>query len=164
MRLREYTTDDKAACLGMFDGNVGHFFAPHEREQYQQFLDYPDCTYFVLENSEGELVGAGGYYHYTFDRSTVGLCWGLVRRDMHGRGYGRYLLRERLRRICAEGFRGEIRLDTSQHTRGFFEREGFVVYESEMDGYAPGLDRHHMKITLDDTICQQYSEVAPNRA
>ncbi|GAB4554000.1 MAG: hypothetical protein OHK0023_23680 [Anaerolineae bacterium] len=164
MRLREYAADDKVACLNMFDGNVGHFFAPHEREQYEQFLEHPDCIYFVLENSEGELVGAGGYYVYTFDQNIVGLCWGLVRRDLHGYGYGRYLLRERLRRICTNGFRGEVRLDTSQHTKGFFEREGFVVYELETDGYAPGLDRYHMRRTLDDLVCREYSEVAPNRA
>lgn len=41
-----------------------------------------------------------------------------------------------------------VELDTSQHTRGFYERVGFRVERVVPDGYAPGLDRCDMCLAL----------------
>jgi hypothetical protein len=38
----------------------------------------------------------------------------------------------------------EVRINTSQHTRAFFERFGFVVTEVEQEGFGPGLHRYAM--------------------
>ena len=41
-----------------------------------------------------------------------------------------------------------VRLDTGQHTTGFYERFGFVIERVTPDGYAPGSHRHDMVLTL----------------
>ncbi len=42
----------------------------------------------------------------------------------------------------------EVVLDTSQHSRGFFERFGFQQVARHRDGYGPGLDRCEMRLEL----------------
>jgi hypothetical protein len=48
-----------------------------------------------------------------------------------------------------------VALETSQHTFGFFEREGFVTEQITRDWYAPGLDRYEMILTLDGARREQ---------
>ena len=59
------------------------------------------------------------------------------------------------------------RLDTSQHTRGFFERWGFTAASVTPNGYGPGLDRIEMRITLDararNVWTQTVAAIADNR-
>jgi hypothetical protein len=62
MRVREYTTGDRDACLAVFDSNVPRFFTPAEREEYAAFLDAPlPGPYLVVEDEAGVVVGCGGY-------------------------------------------------------------------------------------------------------
>ncbi|WP_258078827.1 hypothetical protein [Xanthomonas arboricola] len=43
-------------------------------------------------------------------------------------------------------------LDTSQHTRQFYARFGFVVQQVTVDGYAPGLERWDMALDLQPCV------------
>ena len=144
--LRPYQAADKQACLDLFRGNIPHFFAPHEEAEFTDFLEHEikDCDYFVLEGDRKPL-GCGGTYSVG---SVAGLCWGLVDHARHRRGLGSFLLRGRLERLYNHhpGVE-EVRLDTSQHSQGFFARFGFVTTTITRDGYAPGLDRYDMKLT-----------------
>jgi uncharacterized protein (TIGR02569 family) len=146
--VRLYGPRDRAACLTLFDGNAPPFFAPSERVDFGEFLDHPPGAYLVVEDEHGVVVACGGVT--ASPRTGLGeLTWGMVARPEHGKGIGRFLLRARLFLLAERPKIARVRLDTSQHTRGFFEREGFVVQASTEDGYAPGLHRFEMTLSLD---------------
>ena len=150
MRVRDYTSDDRDACLAVFDSNVPRFFVPREREEFAAFLDALPGPYFVVEDDTGAVVGCGGYAVEPGTKDAH-LCWGIAARGRHGTGLGRLLLDARLERVRADAADGSIEaiaLDTSQHTRGFYERRGFRVERVTPDGYAPGLDRCDMRLAL----------------
>jgi ribosomal protein S18 acetylase RimI-like enzyme len=144
MQVREYA-EDFDACLVVFDSNVPKFFAAAERGQFATFLERMPGRYFVLEE-QGKIVGCGGYARN--GDSSASLCWGMVRRDRHGNGFGRLLLEERLRHIREDGAFNSVIMNTSQHTVGFFEKFGFVPERVIPDGYAPGLHRYELRLTL----------------
>ncbi|RIH83073.1 Acetyltransferase (GNAT) domain protein [Calidithermus terrae] len=73
----------------------------------------------------------------------------MVHRRHHGGGLGKRLLLERLYRLAQYPEVAFIRLDTSQHTCGFFEKLGFATIKTEPNGYAPGLDRYDMQLWLE---------------
>lgn len=147
MRIREYTPADREGCLAIFDSNVPEFFVPAERADFTEFIDTLPGPYFVVEDETGALVGCAGY---ALEPGTTraDLCWGMVLRQRHGTGLGRLLLHERLARIRADARVDVVALDTSQHTRSFYEQVGFVTERVTPDGYAPGLDRWDMRLQL----------------
>src|SRR6266536_5178451 len=148
LTLRPYEPRDRTACLALFDSNAPPFFAPEERADFDSFLDHPPGAYLVVEGERGAVVGCGGVT--ASPRTGLGeLTWGMVARAEHGKGIGRFLLRARLFLLAERDKITYVRLDTSQHTRGFFEREGFVVKSGTADGYAPGLHRYEMALSID---------------
>ena len=147
MRVRPYTPADRAACLAVFDGNVPAYFVSEERRAFADFLDDLPGPYLVVEDEGGAVVGCGGYAVVPETR-TADLCWGMVALHRHGTGLGRLLLDARLEAIRADPRAGAVALNTSQHTRGFYERRGFVTGRVVPDGYAPGLDRCDMRLVL----------------
>ena len=149
MRLRLYRRDDCVRCLSLFWSNAPTFFQGIEVDAYMTFLDDRPGPYVILEDEDEKVVACGGYALDT-DAGTADLCWGLVRNDAHGRGLGRALLLARLDAIAQAVPEAVVHLNTSQHTRGFYEREGFTVVHTEADGYAPGLDRIEMARRLDE--------------
>lgn len=136
--IRSYAPSDRAGCLALFDSNTPEFFAPHEQEEFAGFLDQPGATILVLETTDAELVACGGYYMRE-DSTEGGLAWGMVARRWHRHGLGRILLRARLRALQTVGA-DVVTVRTSQHSRGFFEREGFEEVRLVPDGFAPGID------------------------
>jgi ribosomal protein S18 acetylase RimI-like enzyme len=145
--LRAFEPADVDACLEVMRSNVPRFFRAHELAEYEGFLADMPCTYLVLVDERGAIIGCGGY-DVDANTGTAVLTWGMVHREHHRRGLGALLLRERLARIAADPRAHAVRLDTSQHSRGFFERFGFEVVAHTPDGYAPGLDRYEMRLTL----------------
>lgn len=148
LRVRPYRTSDLDACLRVFESNVPRFFREHERDEYQRFLGAPPGPYVVLETEQGEIVAAGGYA-IVGEEERADLCWGMVRADLHGRGIGRMLTETRIRAAVADPRVRRVAINTSQHTRGFYERLGFRLLELVPDGYAPGLDRCEMRLERD---------------
>jgi GNAT superfamily N-acetyltransferase len=146
MEIRPYQPDDRAACLAIFDSNTPDFCKPEEGEGFERLLDTMPCAYLVMEH-DGAILGCGGYY-VTEEKSVARLVWGMVRRDMHRHGLGRFLLLFRLREIGRTGDVQMVTLGTSQHTAPFFERQGFKVVQIARDAYAPGLDRIEMTMKL----------------
>jgi GNAT superfamily N-acetyltransferase len=149
MDLRPYLHPDRAACLGVFESNVPEYFAPAERSLFEAFLDDPDCPYFVMEHDDA-IVGCGGYALAQQD-GIASMVWGMVRRDSHKLGLGRFLLLYRLREIGKTGGIQMVRLDTSQKAEPFFRKQGFKATGLIKDGYGPGLDRVEMVMKL--TVC-----------
>lgn len=148
LEIRPYQSADRDSCLALFDANLpGGYFAPHEREDYIDFLDGLDSPYFVMEH-DGAVIGAGGF-HIEENGAIASFCWGQISPAFHRRGLGRLLVMYRLREIAKLPGISMVRLDTSQHTAAFFEKQGFHVVAIKKDGYAPGLDRVEMSKRLE---------------
>lgn len=146
-RVRDYAPADRAACLAVFETNVPDFFAAAEREELEAFLRDPSGPYLVLEDDDGRIVACGGYAVEP-GSETADLCWGMVARDRQGAGLGRWLTEARLARIRRDAAVREVALRTSQHTRGFYERMGFVTESVVADGFSPGLHRYDMRLWI----------------
>lgn len=142
MRCRPYETTDRGRCVHAFTSNVPQYFLPHELQEFEQFLDRLPGPYLVVEHGD-EVVGCGGYAHGRVD-GQADICWTIVHRAHHGRGIGDYLVRACLDDIAINTMCRSVRLETSQHTRAFFERFGFEAVEITPNGFGPGLDRVEM--------------------
>lgn len=138
----------RSACQELFDSNVPDYFAAVERKDFDAYLDDLKGPYFVMEDETGTIVACGGYAAEEEDPAAAVLCWGMVRRDLHRCGFGRQLLAERLRRIAAEPQYSLVTIETSQYSRGFFERFGFTAERVVPDGFAPGLDLVEMELDI----------------
>ncbi len=141
---RPYSIEDRPACLAVFDTNTPRFFAPQERAQYSEFLTSVvlERPYLVLQDG-GEIIGCGGLKVLP-DQKTAFLSWGMVASHYHGKGIGRLLAEARLDLARSIPQVETITLNTSQHTKGFYEKFGFIATTITPDGYAPGLDRWDM--------------------
>jgi len=147
MRVRNFMPGDLTACLAIFDSNVPEFFVPAERQEFASLLAALPGPYLVVENEAGTVLACGGFA-VARGTATADLCWGMVLRRYHKSGLGRLLLLARLRHIRADAALQDVALNTSQHTRGFYERLGFVVERLQPNRYAPGLDRCDMRLHL----------------
>lgn len=148
---RPYRAEDRAACLRAFDSNVPTFFDASERVDFEDYLDgLPDRQtgrYFVVVDATGRVHGSAGYA-LNERGDSADFCWAMVARDQHRSGYGRVLLEARLAAIDAEGGVREVRLSTSQHAAGFYQRCGFNTVKLVPGGFSPGIDRCDMVLLL----------------
>ena len=143
---RPYALQDREACLAIFDGNTPDYFAPTERAEFAAFLDAGSVDYLVLETTADVVIGCGGYYVNSAG-GVAGLAWGMVDRTWHKRGIGRVLLEARLAQLRRSDA-VLVRVNTSQNSRGFFERCGFRVARVVPNGFAPGIDRVESELAL----------------
>lgn len=142
MELRPYTDNDLDSVIAIFRSNIPKYFGPDEEPGLRSFLnDRRGANYFVGE-VDGEMLAAGGIA--LNDDRTVSLCWGMVRADRIGTGLGQRLTEARIA-LARERF-GQlpIRISTSQHTQGFYEKFGFHLRSYQKDGFGPGIDRCEM--------------------
>jgi predicted GNAT family N-acyltransferase len=144
--FRPYSDGDKAACMDLFMSNTPRYFGVEEAEDFRKFLDAPVCDFFVVTQND-ELVACGGHGYHDKKDAFV-LAWGMVRADLHKHGLGKFLLAERLKRIYKDSGESLVKIETSQHSRGFFERFGFVVTNTIENYFAPGIDRVDMELRL----------------
>lgn len=146
---RPYQPDDFSACLAIFDSNLPTFFAPDECAQFSEFLENHAAkgrTYLILTR-EDSVIACGGIL-LDESKGKAFLEWGMVERIHHGQGIGAKLTEARLG--LARGIPGivEVTIETSQHSRGFYERTGFAASKIIPDGFGPGLDRWDMTLPL----------------
>lgn len=153
IRVRTFSRSDKDACLAVFDSNRPTFFSAAERPQFSAFLDHLPGPYLVLEDASGRVVACGGYA-VEAGAAQASFCWGMVEQPRHGQGLGRRLALARLHLIRQDPRVQRVRLDTSQHTTGFYERLGFAVTGVQRDGYQLGLHRCEMERIIDRTVAE----------
>lgn len=145
IRIREYEADDFNACMDAFISNLPKFFAPHEQQLFEIFLqeyaagNVMKSKYFVIEKN-GNVAGAGGYGDKD-NRGLISLAWGMIHHNFHRQGLGLLLLKYRLEEIVRLFPDVPVCLDTTQHSAGFFEKAGFTQTGQTPDYYAPGLHR-----------------------
>ena len=148
---RDFTAADREACLAVFDSNVPDYFHDAERVEFAAFLAALPGPYLVLVDTDGVVVGCGGYARVA-GTGRADLCWGMVSNSAHGKGLGRALTQARIDRVLADPTVTEVVLNTSQHTVGFYERLGFETVAVIPDGFAPGLDRYDMRMSVGGSI------------
>ena len=142
--IRGFESNDRDACLQVFDTNVPEFFRDPEREEFERFLDDLPGPYIVLQRG-AEVIGCGGYALREAGE-VADLCWGMIRRDHHRTGLGAELAAMRVRLALEDPRVRELALSTSQHTVGFYQKVGFTLLSVEPSGYGPGLDRCEMRM------------------
>lgn len=144
--FHEYHSVDFDACLAIFQSNCPDFFASSELADFEAFLlDLPG-PYLMLKQGK-HVIGCGGFAFNQSDKS-ADLCWGMIHKDFHKQGLGELLLTERLNRIRLNPDIKFIHLNTCQLTDSFFERSGFTTRHITRNGFAPGLHRYDMILTL----------------
>ncbi len=147
MEIQLYSKEKFDQCVEIFISNQPKYFAEYELAEFEVFLEKMTTShpYFVVID-DGMVTACGGYAKF---QNQMVLTWGMVRRDLHGKGYGKALTLYRLDVIKAEYANSSVMIDTSQHTKGFYEKQGFVVQSIEKDGYDQGLDKYMMLLTLE---------------
>lgn len=143
--FRPYTPADREACVALFSANTPHWFAAHEKEQYESFLDDIPGPYFLMYDDDGTFAGCGGI-ELESARGVGWLTWGMVDSTRHGQGLGKTLLEYRLEQLKANLKIHRVCIDTSQLTAPFYEKYGFTTQRIIPDGYANGLHRHEMEL------------------
>ncbi|GLP97588.1 GNAT family N-acetyltransferase [Paraferrimonas sedimenticola] len=138
LTFKPYTQAQLAGCMALFDSNMPKYFAPEERDEFEDFLKRfaePD-GYLTLWNDE-QLIGCGGI---AAKQDYVVLAWGMIDSKRHGKGYGRSLTEQRLVQAQQQFPEKEVQIETSQHSQGFYQKMGFHVTRVEADGFAKGID------------------------
>lgn len=143
MQIVRYLPTHKQACLSVFASNVGRYFADYEQAEFAEFLvgDALTSDYFVGLLDE-QVVACGGFAPRG---ERVVMTWGMVQRDWHGQELGRQLTEYRLSLISQHFPKQAVELETSQHTQGFYAKQGFRVLKVTKDGFAAGIDLVRMR-------------------
>src|SRR5258708_7836318 len=90
-KYRPYRAFDKEACLKIFDSNTPQAFLVNERDIFAKYLDNHAEGYTVVETVDGSVIACGGSV-IGLDGGAASLCWGMVHKNWHGKGLGRFLL------------------------------------------------------------------------
>lgn len=146
LEIRPYLAADRQACLAIFRSNLPRYFDPSELPEFEEFLAQSTQDYFVAQRG-GVVLACGGCYV----RDGVGyLSWGMVSRAHHHAKMGTALLAWRVDLVFSQPDIAEIRIDTSQHTAGFFARHGFQTTRQTADGFGVGIDQVSMSLLRAD--------------
>lgn len=149
VQIRPYGAADRQACLAIFRSNLPRYFDASELPAFEEFLAQPTGDYFVAQR--GDAVLACGGCGARGARCSVGhLSWGMVAHAHHHAGLGTALLAWRVDRLFAHAGISEVRIDTSQHTAGFFARHGFRTTRQLADGFGVGIDLVAMSLLRAD--------------
>jgi ribosomal protein S18 acetylase RimI-like enzyme len=157
VNVLDYKPSLRGACLDLFGSNVPLFFAESELPDFEGFLDEIEqggdrstgAKYYFVVQLGGRFVACGGFA-VAPDGLAARMCWGMVGRAYQKQNIGRDFLLYRIRRIRQLFPYSSVALDTTQHSKGFYEKMGFVVTGITPDYYAPGMDSYDMELRADD--------------
>lgn len=125
-RIRAYTVQDRAACLGLYDANEAGRFPAGARVLYEQFLVDPKYLKLVC-CIEDELVAVGGIGQtLSLFSNDVWLVFGLVKPTHHGRGIGTTMVLSRLATLQRPQTLVHVQLSTVPTSASFLARFGFT--------------------------------------
>lgn len=145
--FRPYVGEDKMLCLGLFDANCPEHFAPHERTDYETFLDAVPGDYEMCL-ADGQVVGAYGLAGGGPLRRE--LKWIMLEPQAQGSGIGSAMMCRAIALARCSGL-SFIDIAASHLSAPFFARRGAVaVFESE-NGWGPGMHRVDMELHLQAT-------------
>ena len=144
MNIIQYTNLDFENCVGLFVSNRDKYFGDGERSEYIEFLNTEalEGNYFVVKENSNT-VAAGGFSSY---QDVYSLDWGMVDRRKHGQGIGSRLTEFRINKIRQLSDKARIKLCTSQHTVGFYEKFGFRIVNITENGYGQDLHKYELEL------------------
>ena len=142
--FRPYCHTDRQACASIFAANCPEFFAPNEREDYEEFLDVVTGEYEVCE-VDGSVRGAFGLFASGDHAKT--LNWIMLDPNAQGIGLGSKIMERVIQQSRRSGTR-MVRIAASHKSAPFFARFGAIAISSTANGWGPGMDRVDMELSL----------------
>jgi len=144
MEIISYEPKYKEQVLALFDANCPFYFAAEERNDFDYYLDHQLELYFVVLENE-TVLGCGGI---NFENETAIISWDMIDPNHHKKGIGSLLLQHRINTIKSLDGMTKIVVRTSQHTDGFYEKNGFTLLEVKKNYWAFGFDLYLMEMEL----------------
>ncbi|WP_297904791.1 GNAT family N-acetyltransferase [uncultured Parabacteroides sp.] len=141
--IREYRTADREAVMNLIRLNIPTYFAAEEELDLARYLDEEVELYYVLL-FDGTIVGCGGI-NFADNRTTGRISWDIVHPAYQGKSLGTRLLRYRIEKLKSIDSIQKITVRTSQLVYKFYEKQGFVLLETQKDYWAAGLDMYKME-------------------
>lgn len=142
--FRSYCKDDFDACIDIFDANCPEFLAPVERQDYEEYLEYPPKSYEVCE-LDGQVVAAFGLDGDS--KIEKRLHWIMIDTKAQGMGLGARIM-ERVIHLGRKSNTRTVGIATTQIVKPFFEKYGATAILTTKDGWALGYDRVDMVLPL----------------
>lgn len=147
MHIIKYTPVFRERCIEIFKSNLPKFFAPEELQLFEAFLDHhTEDHYYVIEDG-GQVLCCGGIF-LEKETDEAGLSWGMVHAEYHLKGIGKLLTQYRIDLLKKLYPTKIYKVETSQHTAKFYEKNGFKTVGIVPDGFGKGIDKHIMKMAL----------------
>ena len=142
--FRPYRDADRQACISIFDANCPEFFAPNERQEFEEFLERISGGYEVCE-VDGEVLGAFGLFVDSENMKT--LNWILLDPQTQGIGVGSMIM-ERVIQMGRTTQTKAVKIAASHKSAPFFARFGASTTSLTKNGWGPGMDRVDMELPL----------------
>lgn len=142
VKIRKYKPSDKSKLMAILRMNVPKYFAETEIDDFDNYLDNETEQYFVIEFND-EIVGSGGI-NFEYPNKTGKLSWDIINPHFQGKGLGTNLLKHRVDLLKAISEIEKIVVRTSQVAFRFYEKNGFVLQETQKDYWAKGFDLYKM--------------------
>ncbi|MGF1908373.1 GNAT family N-acetyltransferase [Vibrio kasasachensis] len=144
MEYQPYEKRYKEQCLVVFDSNLGKYFDSSEREEFIEYLDSLGVSNdYCVYLSQGRVLACGGVNKQS---NVATLTWGMVQREFHGKGLGTKLTAFRLSNLKADRDIAKVIIETSQHTEGFYRKQGFLTTNIIKNGFGEGIDCVSMEL------------------
>lgn len=143
IEIKKYSDEYLEQVLELMRMNTPAFFAPEEETEFHYFLTEERLPYYILLFAD-KVIGSGGFA-INPDQSSVSLCWDIIHPDFQGKRLGKKLLDYRLEIIKSIRNVTDIFVRTSQFVYLFYEKNGFVLFDTCKDFWAKGYDLYHMK-------------------
>lgn len=141
--IREYQKSDKNAVIDLIKWNTPTYFARKETEDFSYYLDNEVELYYVLIFND-KIVGCGGINFA--ENQTIGkISWDIIHPDYQGKSFGNQLLAYRIGILKSIDTIRKITVRTSQLVYKFYEKQGFVLNNTQEDYWAEGLDLYYME-------------------
>ncbi len=141
--IRAYDPNDKADVIQLIRLNTPAFFATEEEKELDKYLENERELYYVLLYDQ-KIVGSGGI-NFADDETTGKISWDLFHPEYQGKSLGKMLLEFRIEKLKSIKSINKITVRTSQVAYGFYEKQGFEVFEIIKDYWAKGFDLYNMK-------------------
>ena len=159
MRIIPFSLKYKPQCIALFEDNTPVYFAPEEKEIFDNFLgrQNPPYHFYLVESDNDLIIACGGIKEELGNRSAM-LRWDIVKSEQQKHGVGSFLTRYRIARICENPKINVINLGTTQKTFSFYEKMGFQVKSVKKDGIALGLDEYYMEQEITDELRSKFAK------
>lgn len=142
IRIRKYHISDKPELMEILQMNTPQYFAKTEIKDFDHYLDSAIEQYFVIEIND-KIVGSGGI-NFEKASKTGKLSWDIINPNFQGKGLGTDLLKHRITLLQSMPDVEKITVRTSQFAFQFYEKNGFVLEETQKDFWAKGFDMYKM--------------------